>query len=361
MAKDKPRLRIQRGSLVAAALAGAWRRITPDLKISADDLAKITPLLLMSGGAALVWRRVSTHGLGTSPAALQLRQAYRLHAIRAAVHEPEIALIITTLRSADLETLVGKGWAIARLYPKTGLRPYGDVDLYIRPEQYAAAAAALWRPDAPACPVDLHRGSAELDDRSFDDLYDRSQLVRLGEVDVRILGPEDHLRLLCLHALRHGAWRPLWLCDIGAALESRPSDFDWNYFLSGNQRRSDWVACTLGLAHQILGAELENTPIARRAKNLPRWLVRTVLRQWGGSYTPQGCRPGMANYVRNPSGVLEALRIRWPNAIEATVGVRGPFNELPRLPFQIGDAVRRTAGFLAQAPRLLRQQHRVRT
>jgi len=28
-----------------------------------------------------------------------------------------------------VEPILGKGWAIARLYPERGMRPYGDIDL----------------------------------------------------------------------------------------------------------------------------------------------------------------------------------------------------------------------------------------
>jgi hypothetical protein len=308
----------------------------------------------------LGWWRIKHSDHRSSPAALDLRQAYRLHRLQAAVHERGIKQAVTFFRAEGIEPILGKGWAIARLYPNAGLRPYGDLDLYVPAEKHRAAADALNRSEAPAVGVDLHSGSAELDDRRFDGLYDRSQLISLGEVDVRVLGPEDSLRLLCLHTLRHGAWRPLWLCDLAVALETRPVGFDWDYFQSGSQRRSDWAACAIGLAHQILGAQVDDTPIAWRAKHLPRWLVPTVLRQWEAGQTPHGLRERMETYLLHPAGLLSALRLRWPNAIEATIGVRGPFNELPRLPFQIGDALRRTAGFLAQAPRSLRQQYRVR-
>lgn len=343
-------------NLAATVLAGAWRPVPSDLIISVEELAETAPLLLRSGGAPLGWWRLRNSEARTFPAAAQLQQAYRFHTVRAAVHEQEIKQIFTFLRSNGLEPLLGKGWTIARLYPKHGLRPYGDVDLYVHPEQYMATGAALRTPDAPACPVDLHHGSADLDDRSFDDVYDRSQLVRLGDVDVRTLGPEDSLRLLCLHTLRHGAWRPLWLCDIGVALESRPLNFDWDYFLSGNRRRSDWVACAIGLAHQLLGVRVDDTPVETRATNLPSWLLPTVLRQWDAGQTPHGSRTRMGHYLRNPAGVLKAIRIRWPNSIEATVDVRGPFNELPRLPFQVGDSLLRTAKFLTRMPGLLRQE-----
>src|SRR5262249_11103226 len=135
--------------------------------------------------------------------------------------------------------------------------------------------------------VDLHRGLADgsmafalLNDHPLEALYERSQLVALGEVNVHVLGPEDHLRLLCLHMLGHGAHRPLWLCDVAIVLESRPPDFDWELCLSGDRRRSDWVACALGLAHHLLGAEIAGTPVEERARRLPRWLIPTVLRQW---------------------------------------------------------------------------------
>jgi hypothetical protein len=88
--------------------------------------------------------------------------------------------------------------------------------------------------------------------------------------------------------------------------------------------------------------------------HLPAKLCDQALRQWSAGQTPHGNRTPMSAYLRDRAGLLKALRLRWPNPIEATVGVKGPFNEAPRLPFQIGDALRRTAGFLINAPRLLR-------
>src|SRR5205807_1179327 len=81
--------------------------------------------------------------------------------------------------------------------------------------------------------VDLHEGMPDLPDRSWDEVYRRSRLVRLRNSDVRILGAEDHLRLTCFHLLRHGAWCPLWLCDVVVILESLPPGFDWDYCKHG--------------------------------------------------------------------------------------------------------------------------------
>jgi Uncharacterised nucleotidyltransferase len=348
------------GRLVAMALCGAWRFAPAPLCLDAAELSQVTPLLLAAGAGGLGWRRIQAAELSSSRPAMKLRQAYRLHALQAVLRQRELVAVTRLLRSAGVEPLLGKGWAVARLYPEPGLRPYGDLDLCVRPEQFAAAQEALRSPDAPGGTVDLHRGLmpqwegaafSQLDDRQLEELYERSQLVSLDGTPIRTLGPEDHLRFLCLHMLSHGAWRPLWLCDLAVALETRPPDFDWDWCLSGNRRRSDWVACSLGLAHQLLGARVDDTPIAARVQRLPRWLVPTVLRQWGQIYTH---RTPISSCLRRPATMLKELRHHWPNGVEATVDVRGPFNEWPRLPFQLGATAVRAAEFLSGLTRQVR-------
>ena len=335
-------------------LRGAWRDASPAADLdTADldtaDLFAVSPLLLRTGSAGLAWWRAQSSDV-PGPLLKPLHDAFRIHALHAAVLEAKIPAAFARLRARGVEPLLGKGWAVARLYPRPGLRPYGDIDLYVRPLDAPAARAALDEPGQEALPVDLHRGLAELDDRGFEDVLARSQLVPLGESAVRIFGPEDHLRLLALHLLRHGAWRPAWLCDVALLVEACPPDFDWEWFASGDPVRTDAAVCTLRLADEIVGAALERVPPAMRARRLPRWLVPSVLKQWGdGRFAPHGTRTPMAMELRRPGRLLPALRARWPNAVEATVGRRGPFNELPRLPYQIGECLTRALRF-ARAP-----------
>jgi hypothetical protein len=149
--------------------------------------------------------------------------------------------------------------------------------------------------------------------------------------------------------LRHGAWRPLWLVDVAVAFESRPAAFDWNYFLSGDPRQTEWALSALGMAHRLLGADVRGTPAEAHLARLPSWLIPAVLEQWGrGKPLPQEGRR-LHSYFRNRDGLLEALLARWPNAIQATVSLHGAFNEWPRLPFQIADCLRRTGAFLTRA------------
>jgi hypothetical protein len=335
------------GILIASALKGAWRSSAPAPALSPDQLAEITPAILHGGAGALLWWHIRNSSLSNSEAGAELQQAYLLHTLEAAVHEREVQQATDFLRSRNLEPILAKGCAVARLYPEPGLRPFGDFDLYVRPEDHARAVAILAGPGAPQLSLDMHAGFKELDDRSFDELYARSQLVALAGVNVRMPGPEDHLRLLSLHTLRHGAWRPIWLCDIAVVFEHAAPAFDWEYFLSGDVRRTDWVVCALGLAHELLDMNADTTRLRSRMSSLPYWLVPEVLRQWATPMVPQGRRLPMEHFLRDPKGVVSALRERWPNGIEATVDVGGPFNYLPRLPFQLADCAYRIFKFLS--------------
>lgn len=346
------------GELVARTLAGSWHAQPPPPDLSVEDLERVAPLLHRSGAGALAWRRLRQSSLADVPAGQGLRQAYRLQSLEAVVHQRHVVLAFRMLGAAGVEPLLGKGWAAARLYPEDGIRPSSDVDLCVRPDEYPVAAGLLMELARQGCCVDLHAGFPQLRDRPLESVYARSQLVPVDGAPVRLLGPEDHLRLLCLHMLGHGMWRPLWLCDIAAALESTPEGFDWEWFVGGDPRRADWAACALVLAHDLLGARLDRVPGRVRDRRLPSWLAPAALSQWGrvGWQDPQGARTPMSNYLRRPEGVISALYSRWPNPIEATVGVGGAFNEVPRWPFQVGACLWRTARFAARLPALLREQ-----
>ena len=218
------------GGLVAAFLAGAWRLKPPAFDLTSQDLEKIAPLLLRSGAGGLGWWRLCGQELQDSLAATELRQAYRLYTLQSRINKTKIEKVFTLLRAAGVEPILIKGWAAARCYPEQGLRPYGDIDVCVRKEDYQSAKAALAELDPMRFTVDLHSGFAKFGIREQEKLYARTELVDIGGAEIRILGAEDHLRVICFHLMREGAWRPLWLVDVAAALESRPANFrDWNY------------------------------------------------------------------------------------------------------------------------------------
>jgi hypothetical protein len=216
------------------------------------------------------------------------------------------------------------------------------------------AAEVLASPEISDCWIDLHSHFSELDERSIDDLFERSRLVPLGAEQIRILGAEDHLALLSIHLLKHGAWRPLWLCDIGAAVESLPDGFDWDVCLGKSNRRARWIVSTIGLANRLLDANIQTLPISTEARELPAWLVENVLRQWANPFAinqpPMSHPVPMMSQLRSPSGLAKALRDRWPDPILATVSVNGQFNSFPRWPYQLASCMSRIVRLVIRAP-----------
>src|SRR5690349_9636225 len=127
---------IEAGRLVGRVLAGSWRDPLPALDLTPADLDRVSPLLLDTGAAALGWRRLRPTPLAGLRAAHRFREFYRSHGLQAALHERSVAGLVGHLRSVGVEPLLAKGWAVARLYPEPGLRPFGDIDLCVPPEQY---------------------------------------------------------------------------------------------------------------------------------------------------------------------------------------------------------------------------------
>ncbi|MCU1265034.1 MAG: hypothetical protein JWM21_1352 [Acidobacteria bacterium] len=343
-----------RSRLVSRVLAGSWRTSDfPPLDITPAELDEVMPLLYGSGAAALGWWRVRNTELRAIAAAEVLHQAYRLQVLQAGIHEEKIERVFRLLADASIEALLIKGWAASGLYPERGLRPYGDIDLVVRPEQYEAASELFGRAEVKDCWIDLHKHISELDDRPVQDLFERSTNLSLGRASVSVLSAEDHLALLAVHLLKHGAWRPLWLCDIGATIESLPATFDWQLCLGRNRTRAGWIAAAIELAHKLLSARIDQVPPEARAANLPEWLVQNVLRQWeqpfAGEQPPMSHPLPMSTVLGRPNMLFEAVRQRWPNPILATVSVNGQFNRIPRLPYQLRNCLARSFRFLFHA------------
>jgi hypothetical protein len=384
------------GRLIATLLAGSCRGSSAAPNLSAAELAQIAPLLMRSGAGATAWWQIRETDLAESDAGAGLRQVYRLDRLRAALHVQKIKRFISLFRDAGIEPVLIKGWAVARAYPERGLRHYRDVDLCVAPDRYQAANELLESLGDERVYVDLHDGLRKFDTPrksdgrqqafrvqalacrlglikdptkvgtlntcSWNEIFQRSQLVQLDDVEVRVLSAADHLRVLCLHWLRDGAWRPSGLCDIAIALESRPADFDWQSCLGADSKQADWIACALGLAQHLLGARIDDTPVAARASNLPRWLLPAVMRQWDrclGSDDVQMILPELFKNLFRPAALWRELYPRWDRPLLATVSVNGPFNNLPRLPYQLLDLVLRFAKLPAQLAYMLRKSLRV--
>lgn len=344
------------GRLIARTLVGSWRALPTSLQLEAAELTAITPQLLGAGVAGLAWRRVRDSHVKDTPSATELRSHYERNAVLAVIQRQGIESILCALNSAGIEAMLVKGLAAARLYGDEGLRPYVDVDVCVARRQVEAAQVVLKRLSDTGVTVDLHREFATLGGGDWEEIYSRSQLMTLGDNEVRVPSSEDHLRVLAIHMLREGAWRPLWLCDVAAAVESRPANFDWNFCVGPSRQTSNWINCALKLAHELLGANIKGTPAADDSRPLPVWLTRTVLREWEATAPSMTLRhqSPMASHLHSPATLVSGFRHRWPNPIEGTVISRALFNDLPRFPFQLTAYMKRGANFALGLSKLRR-------
>jgi hypothetical protein len=337
---------------MASILASSWQESPSPAEetISSHTLARLAPLLTAGGGAALTWFRISAHKSEFSQSVLSLyREAYIRLVACAAAHEDELERILLSFQSAGIRSIVLKGWSVARLYPESGLRPSGDIDLWIDPAQQAQAGDILKRVASGRQPVDLdHDQFSRFESRSFADFYDCCETVQLGLTPIKVLRREDQTRTLCLHFLKHGGWRPIWLCDIAVLLESSKAAFNWELCLGSDACRARWIGCTIALARDLLGARIPPGAPPCVTSNPPGWFTRTILREWSDPSAPNAASFELLipELRARPWKLKSAVRDRWRNAIQATVDCNSAFDALPRWPYQLWDGISRAHRFL---------------
>jgi hypothetical protein len=353
---------MQIGMELAEILAGSWRRPSFRKRASSSkNLSRLAPLLTAGGGAALTWFHIRHHGSELSQPVLNLyREAYIGSVARAAAHEDELERILFAFQTAGIRSILLKGWSVGRLYPESGLRPSGDIDLWIDPAQRAQTSEVLKKVASGRQSVDLdHDQFRRFENRSFADFYESCDTVHLGSTPIKVLRREDQVRTLCLHFLKHGGWRPIWLCDIASLLESRNIAFDWELCLGNNQRRARWIGCTIALARDLLGSRIPQGAPRVVTSSPPKWFARTVLKEWSNAGPPSA--PTLAFLIAakpRRERLKSAMRGRWRNPIQATVDCEGAFDGFTRLPFQLWDAASRTCRFLRNSRNFIAQRNR---
>lgn len=248
--------------------------------------------------------------------------------------EKRIGAAVAFLLDNKIESILIKGWAAAQLYPKTTDRPFSDVDLVVSEAKYNDAVKILDGYKDKHL-IDLHSGTRHLDTLSFENLYSNSKLLKCYDTDIRVLRPEDHLRVLCVHWLTDGGAYKNRLWDIFYAVENRPADFDWDRCLNTvSTIRRKWIVCTVGLAHKYFGLNLADTPIAAEASEIPRWVLKAVEKEWESDVK----LVPLHHFLNDRKQLWRQIKKRIPpNPIQATIDMEGEFNNMSRIPYQLAD------------------------
>ncbi len=335
------------GRELASILANSWPQSEPrETRISNENLRRYFPFLSEAGAAALTWFGICRFESSLTREVVKLyREAYVRSAAQALAHEAALARVMQSLNASAVRSILLKGWSVGRLYPESGLRPSGDIDLWIDPDQRAKVGEVLQRAATSQQMADLdHDQLRRFENRSFDDFYASCDTVHLGSTPIKVLRREDQTRILCLHFLKHGGWRPIWLCDIAVLLESGKAEFNWELCLGSDVRCARWIGCTIALARDLLCARIPQGAPRCVTSSPPGWFTHTILREWGNPSAPNATSFALLlpELSFHPWRLKSAMRGRWRNPIQATVDCNSAFDELPRWPYQLWDGIVRT-------------------
>jgi hypothetical protein len=249
------------------------------------------------------------------------------------VYEVRIENLWSAFEEKGFEPVLIKGWSAAINYSKPFLRQVGDIDIAVNPKFYKRAWQ--FKKELENGEVDLHKGLRHLDKLSWENIFANSRMVNCGAGKIRVLRPEDHLRVLCVHWLTDGGINKEKLWDIYYAVENRPEDFDWDRFLNAvGEKRRLWLICAIGIAHKYLGLKIEYTPVAREAKKLPEWIIATVEKEWQSEVKFKY----LETTIESKKEFFGQLKKRFPpNPIQSTINMEGDFDNKPRIIYQIPD------------------------
>lgn len=247
--------------------------------------------------------------------------------------------VFSALRDRGVEPILIKGLAAARHYPVSHPRLSIDMDIAVAADDYPAAYEVANSPTMGGFAIDLHFELRHLDTVAWTDLMANSETLVVQGGTIRVLRPEDHLRVLCVHWLTDGGGNKERLWDIYYSIANRSDDFDWDRFLSPvSERRQRWLICTVGLAHKYLGLDLQNTPIDEKALDLPQWLTNTVEREWNSETRAVPLETVIYDGTKLLKQIQKRLR---PNPIWATVQMEGSFDAKTRFFYKVGNTLKR--------------------
>lgn len=267
------------------------------------------------------------------------RDAVRWAALQRRVQGEKLAAAFRLFRSHSIEPVLIKGFAAGEYYPADVLRQSIDMDLAVAASDFEKASAIAASPEAEGLAIDLHRELRHLDTLAWEDLFENTTFIDAADEQIRVLRPEDHLRVLAVHWLNDGGRDREKLRDIHYLIDSRGPEFDWTRALDTvSHRRRRWIVCTILLAHQEFNTDLTGTPIETEQGSLPAWLRDRVRHSWQSART----ETPLWLLTRQPVEFVRELSTRLvPDPVRATVEMEGDIDASTRSFYRIGNFFQR--------------------
>lgn len=278
----------------------------------------------------------------------------RWNLIQRKAQEWKLVRAFTRFREQGVEPILIKGWAAGIHYPPSHPRVSIDMDLAVSAADFEKAERIAGEAAGEGLAIDLHRELRHLDTVEWVDLFSNSITIDIDGYPIRVLRPEDHLRVLCVHWLTDGGLNRERLWDIYYLVDDRKGEFDWHRFLAPvNDARKRWLTCTLGIAKKYLDLDLGGTPIEQESKDLPGWLTKCIEKNWrsGFKHVP------LEVAIFRPKELFTQLGDRlFPNPISSTIEMEGSFDARTRIHYRVGGFVKRVMPSLRRISTTVRQR-----
>lgn len=305
---------------------------------SAPDWTAVVDLALRHGTLPMLNATLGALCSAETPADVleHLESVALVNACRTALFTDALVNVTARLEACGIRSLALKGPVLVQqAYAGRPLRQFNDLDLYVRPDDAAAAMSALGAPPAtageqaarirftadtvlwplgPDVPVELHwrfQPAFFSLPMTMLHVWERTVEVDLAGGRVRTPGPVDTMILLAVHGAAHAWERLLWICDVSAAA-SRLEHANWEALLIEAERLGlrRIVGLSLALAEGLLDTPLL-PQVSRWVREVPQVgrLGRDVMRAAFGESAPTlSGSARLAFLVRTRDSALLRLR-----------------------------------------------------
>lgn len=274
----------------------------------------------------------------------RLREAYRNVATMNTSLFVDASRVLRCLADNQLPVIALKGLSLAQyIYGDIALRPMSDMDLLVKEEDLVRAGRILltlgYRQYYPAwesmlklrtfqhlppfmnqngAMIELHWNIVTPDSPikvDLDGLWARACLIKVDDVEVRALSPEDLFLHLCIHACSHlqTGVGLLPLCDLAGLMRTSANRIDWQIVI---ERAARWgghkcVYLMLLLVRELLGAAAPDSIMsAIEPDDYQSVFFDEALKQ-------------IFDVDGSPSGQLIAVRIGQLSRITKVKGIKG--------------------------------------
>ena len=308
----------------------ADRRFVRDFLRKGVSWGTLLGLAHCNGVSGLLYAHLRTPDLmpfvpGT--VARNLEQAFLETAAQVQATLSELESLAQRIESAKVPVMAIQGLSLMDVYPEPGLRPLGDADLMVAPENKGRFRKMLWEagytlPDFRYVDLyarngvwlDIHSHILNMDrvasreflfPKDLTALWERA--VPLSEKMPPFLRPDpvDNFIVLAAHALKHSYSRLIWLVDLHELLLS---GLDWQQLTERarfwRQERVVLYAVILleGIFHLHVPPAIKNDLGATRFNNLEKYVLRLTI---NGFSSGQAC---FALWISNIKGVANKVR-----------------------------------------------------